>query len=70
MFMCVTEVDDTRGRFAFSNGGAVLSLPMFYLQGSALTDSAFQYTTRIGEFISNNLSKEPMHFQVFLVLNS
>jgi hypothetical protein len=65
----VTEVDDTRRRFAFLNGGAVLSLPMFYLQGSVATDSAFKYT-RIGEFISNYLSKEPMHFQVFLILNN
>ena len=65
----VTEVDDTRGRFAFLNGGAVLSLPMFYLPGSLPTYSAFKYI-RIGEFISNNLSKEPMHFQVFLILNS
>lgn len=36
----VGEVDDTRGRFAFLNGGAVLSLPMFYLQGFVLFPEA------------------------------
>jgi hypothetical protein len=65
----VTEVDDTRRRFAFLNGGAVLSLPMFYLQGRVATDSAFKYT-RIWELISNYPSKEPMNFQVFLILNN
>lgn len=37
----MTEVDDTRGRFAFLDGGAVLSLPMLSLQGSIPTDSSF-----------------------------
>uniref|UniRef100_A0ACD5W3E1 Uncharacterized protein n=1 Tax=Avena sativa TaxID=4498 RepID=A0ACD5W3E1_AVESA len=36
----VGEVDDTRGRFAFLNGGAVLSLPIFYLQGVVLFPEA------------------------------
>ncbi|CAM0882767.1 unnamed protein product [Alopecurus aequalis] len=36
----VGEVDDTRGRFAFLNGGAVLSLPMFYLPGIVLFPEA------------------------------
>lgn len=40
--MCtfVGGVDDTRGRFAFLDGGAVLSLPMFYLQGVVLFPEA------------------------------
>lgn len=40
-YVYMTEVDDTRGRFAFLNGGAVLSLPMFSLQGSIPTDFTF-----------------------------
>lgn len=29
----VTEVDDTHGRLLFLDGGAILNLPMFYLEG-------------------------------------
>lgn len=29
----VTEVDDTHGRLSFLDGGAILNLPMFYLEG-------------------------------------
>ncbi|KAK1265804.1 hypothetical protein QJS04_geneDACA002637 [Acorus gramineus] len=34
------EVDDTHGRVAFLDGGAVLNLPMFYLQGVVLFPEA------------------------------
>lgn len=32
----VTEVEDTHHRMAFLDGGAVLNLPIFYLEGTAL----------------------------------
>jgi hypothetical protein len=33
-FVSAPEVHDAPGRFAFLDGGVVLCLPMFYLQGS------------------------------------
>jgi cereblon len=33
LFMCHSEVDDTRGRVSLLDGGTILSLPMLYLQG-------------------------------------
>ncbi|KAL6006082.1 hypothetical protein ACLOJK_040127 [Asimina triloba] len=36
----VTEVEDTHGRQAFLEGGAVLNLPMFYLEGVVLFPEA------------------------------
>lgn len=34
------EIDETHGRFAFLDGGAILNLPMFYLQGVVLFPEA------------------------------
>lgn len=37
----VTEVEDTHHRMAFLDGGAVLNIPIFYLEGTALCIHTF-----------------------------
>jgi len=32
--LCVAEVEDTHHRLAFLDGGAILNLPLFYLEGT------------------------------------
>lgn len=34
LFLYHSEVDDTRGRVTLLDGGTILNLPMFYLQGN------------------------------------
>lgn len=46
MFSCIllaTEVEDTHHRVAFLDGGAILNLPIFYLEGTNLYGFTFDH---------------------------
>lgn len=47
---CVSDVEDTHNRLAFLDGGAILTLPLFYLEGMCLNALTSSFITSVWLF--------------------